>query len=53
MVGEFTAVIGKGLTVIVAEVVPVQPAIVPVTVYVVVVVGETDSGLAVDPVFQR
>ena len=33
--------VGAGLTVIVLVAVPVQPPVVPVTVYVVVVVGET------------
>ncbi|MPM34338.1 hypothetical protein SDC9_80920 [bioreactor metagenome] len=41
---------GFGLTVTVTVVVPVQPApVVPVTEYVVVVAGETESGFVVEP----
>jgi hypothetical protein len=35
--GEFTVTFGEGFTVTVATAVPVQPFVVPVTVYVVVV----------------
>ena len=35
------ATVGDGLTVIICVVVPVHPFVVPVTVYVVIVVGET------------
>ena len=37
--GEFTVIVGEGFTVIVAIAVPVHPAVVPVTVKVVVIVG--------------
>ena len=39
MVGEFTLMVGNGLTVTVAVVVPLQPLVVPVIVYVVVLAG--------------
>ena len=39
IVGEVTVTVGKGVTVTVASAVPVQPPVVPVTVYVVVVAG--------------
>ena len=41
MVGEFTVTTGNGLTVTVATAVDVQPSVVPVTVYDVVVSGDT------------
>lgn len=45
--------VGEGLTVIVRVAVPVQPVDVPVTVYVVVVVGETVTEVPVNaPGFQ-
>ena len=40
MVGEFTVTTGNGLTVTVATAVDVQPSVVPVTVYDVVVSGD-------------
>ena len=40
MVGELTVTIGNGLTVTFAIAVAVQPNVVPVTVYDVVVIGE-------------
>ena len=40
IVGEFTVTTGTGLTEIVAMAVLLQPAVVPVTVYVVVIIGE-------------
>ena len=40
MVGEFTVTTGNGLTVTVATAVAVQPSVVPVTVYDVVVSGD-------------
>jgi len=39
IVGELTVTVGNGFTVTVATAVPVQPDVVPVTVYVVVVPG--------------
>jgi hypothetical protein len=44
--------VGKGLTVTVATAVPVQPVVVPVTVYDVVDVGDTVIGLVLAPVLQ-
>ena len=45
--------IGSGLTVTVTVAVPEQPnAVVPVTLYVVVIVGFTVLGLRVEPPFQ-
>jgi hypothetical protein len=52
IVGEFTVTVGKGLTVTVATAVPVQPVVVPVTVYDVVLVGLTVIGLVVCPLLQ-
>ena len=52
MVGEFTVVIGDGLTVTVDTAVDVQPSEVPVTVYEVVVAGVTVIGLVIAPVLQ-
>ena len=52
MVVEFTVITGIGFTVTVETAVAEQPELVPVTVYEVVVVGETDNGFAVDPVLQ-
>ena len=40
MVGEFTVTTGNGLTVTVDTAVAVQPSVVPVTVYDVVMSGE-------------
>ena len=40
MVGEFTVTTGNGLTVTVDTAVAVQPSVVPVTVYDVVVSGD-------------
>jgi hypothetical protein len=45
IVGELTVVTGNGLTVTVAIAVPVQPAVVPVTVYVVVTAGVASAVL--------
>ena len=45
--------VGEGLTVTVAIAVPVHPLVVPVTVYEVVVVGETVYGFAVEPPVQE
>lgn len=46
--------VGSGFTVTVTVAVPEQPAaVVPVTLYVVVVVGLTVLGLSVEPPFQR
>jgi len=45
IVGELTVVTGNGLTVTVATAVPVQPAVVPVTVYVVVLAGVASAVL--------
>jgi hypothetical protein len=54
IVGELTVIVAGGLTVTVATALPVQPAAsVPVTVYEVVVVGETEIGLVVAPVFHE
>jgi hypothetical protein len=54
IVGELTVIVAAGLTVTVATAVPVQPAaFVPVTVYEVVLVGETEIGLVVAPVFHE
>ena len=41
VVAPFAVTVGTGVTVIVTASVFVQPAVVPVTMYVVVVVGET------------
>ena len=41
IVGEFTVITRAPATVTVAVAVPVQPKVVPTTVYVVVVAGET------------
>jgi hypothetical protein len=49
IVGEFTAMVGKGFTVTVATAVAEHPVVVPVTVYEVVEVGVTVIGLEVDP----
>ena len=46
MLGEFTPTIGLGLTVTVETAEPVQPFVVPVTVYVVVVVNIGVDGVA-------
>jgi hypothetical protein len=54
IVGELTVIVAGGLTVTVATAVPVHPAAsVPVTVYEVVLVGETEIGLVVAPVFHE
>lgn len=45
-----TVTVGFGLTVTVATAVPVHPEVFPVTVYEVVVVGETVIGLTAAPV---
>jgi hypothetical protein len=51
MVGEFTVTVGRGFTVTVDTAVPVQPCVLPVTVYVVVVVntGVTALGEPLNP----
>jgi hypothetical protein len=46
-VAEFTVTTGIGLTVTVEEAVPLQPAVVPVTVYVVVEEGLADTEVPV------
>jgi len=43
--------VGKGFTFTVADLTPVQPAVVPVAVYTVVIVGDTGSVEPVGPVF--
>ena len=48
MLGEFTVTFGNGVTVTVDTAVLVQPLVVPVTVYVVVVVNAGVVGFAVD-----
>jgi len=48
-----TVVVGVGFTVTVATAVPEHPPFVPVTVYDVVAVGDTDKGTAVEPVFHE
>jgi hypothetical protein len=53
IISEFTLMIKDELTVTVATAVPVHPLLVPVTVYEVVLVGETVIGLVVSPVFQE
>jgi hypothetical protein len=53
IVGELTVIVGREFTVTVATAVFEQPEVVPVTVYVVVEVGETVNGFAVEPVFQE
>jgi hypothetical protein len=53
MVGEFTLIVKAEPTVTVAISVPVQPAFVAVTVYEVVVAGETLIGLVVAPLLQE
>ena len=50
---EFTLTVGLALTLTVATAVLEQPAVVPVTVYVVVADGEIISGLLVLPVFHK
>jgi hypothetical protein len=50
IVGEFTVTVGSAFTVTVAIAVPVQPEVFPVTVYEVVVPGETLIGFVVAPV---
>ena len=51
---EFTVMVGVGLTVTVATAVPEQPAADdPVTVYDVLLVGETTIGLPVEPLLQE
>ena len=52
IVEEFTETDGKGVTEIIATAVFVQPLVVPVTVKLVLDVGETVSRLDVEPVFQ-
>ena len=51
IVAEFTVTVMEPPIVTVATAVPVQLPVVPVTVYDVVVVGETLNGLAEEPVF--
>ena len=46
MLGLFTVIVGLGFTVTVETAVPVQPFVVPVTVYVVVVVSIVVDGVA-------
>ena len=53
MVGEFTVTAVPGFTVTVATAEPVQPAVVPVTVYVVVAAGDGVIVLEVEPVDHR
>ena len=53
MVGEFTFIVKAEPTVTVAMSVPVQPAFVAVTVYEVVVAGETLIGFVVAPLLQE
>ena len=53
IVGEFTATTGNGFTVTVEVAEAVQLFDVPVTVYVVVVAGETEIPEPVDPLFQE
>jgi hypothetical protein len=54
IVGELTVIVAGGPIVTVAIAVPVQPAAsVPVTVYEVVLIGETEIGLVVAPVDQE
>lgn len=48
-----TVTVGTGFTVTVETAVPEHPPLVPVTVYDVIVVGETIKGLAVEPVFHE
>jgi hypothetical protein len=54
MVGEFTFIVGDGFTVTVDTAVLLQPFVVPVTVYVVVVVnvGVTTVGIPLKPPVQ-
>ena len=52
IVCEVTVMFGKAFTVTIGEFVPTQPFVVPVTVYVVVVDGETVIVFVVGPVFQ-
>ena len=51
IVGEFTATFGVAFTVTVDTAVPVQPCVVPVTVYVVVVVNAGVVTAAILPMF--
>jgi hypothetical protein len=53
IVAELTLTVGFGLTVTEATAVPEQPDVVPVTVYEVVLAGETVNGLLVLPVFHE
>jgi hypothetical protein len=45
--------LGKGFTVTTAVAEPVQPDVVPETVYVVVVPGDTEMGLVISPELQE
>jgi hypothetical protein len=52
--GEFTVTVGVEFTVIEATALPEQPAaLLPVTVYEVLAVGETTIGFVVDPLLQE
>jgi hypothetical protein len=54
MAAELTLTVGVGLTVTVATAVPEQPAaLLPVTVYDVLLPGETTIGLVVAPLLQE
>jgi hypothetical protein len=53
MEGEFTVMLGNGFTVTVATAVLEHPFVVPVTVYDLVLLGETVIGFEVDPVLQE
>jgi len=52
MVGELTVIVGSGVTDTFDTAVFVQPLVVPVTVKLVLVVGDTVNGFIVEPVFQ-
>jgi len=52
MVGELTVTVGLELTITFDTAVFVQPLVVPVTVKLVLVVGDTVNGFVVEPVFQ-
>jgi hypothetical protein len=52
MVGEFSVITGKGFTVNVAVAVDEHPFVVPVTMYEVVIAGETVMAFVFPPEFQ-